>query len=300
MTTASTDTTTPEGSCCAPSCCAPSGTTTEAPAAAVPATAVSADTVRATVRERYGAIAREGGISEPASCCGPTCCSPTAATDASLLGYSADEATAAPEGANLGLGCGNPQAIAALKPGERVLDLGSGAGFDCFLAARAVGPTGSVIGVDMTPDMLTRARESAKKTGLGNVEFRLGEIEHLPLPDASVDVVISNCVVNLSPDKPVVYREAFRVLRSGGRVAIADVLARAPLAPEHQADLALLVGCIAGAATVAEVEGWLRDAGFVDIAIREKAGSRELVESWAPGHPAAGSVLSATVEARKP
>jgi arsenite methyltransferase len=261
------------------------------------------DSVRETVRERYGAIARESGspaAGESTSCCAPSCCSPGVGTAAAVLGYSAEEKAAAPDGADLGLGCGNPQAIAALKPGERVLDLGSGAGFDCFLAARAVGPTGSVIGVDMTPDMLARARENAKKTGLANVEFRLGEIEHLPLPDASVDVVISNCVVNLSPDKPAVYREAFRVLRPGGRVAIADVVARAPLAPEHQADLALLVGCIAGAATIAEVEGWLRNAGFVDVAIREKAGSRELIESWAPGHPAAGDVLSATVEARKP
>lgn len=281
-----------DAGCCAPSCCSPAATDA--------APARSAEDVRETVRERYGAIAREGGSVAPASACAPSCCSPSVATDASLIGYSAEEAAAAPDGANLGLGCGNPQAIAALKPGERVLDLGSGAGFDCFLAARAVGPTGSVVGVDMTPDMLARARANAKKAGLANVEFRLGEIEHLPLPDDSVDVVISNCVVNLSPDKPAVYREAFRVLRSGGRVAIADVLAREPLAPEHQADLALLVGCIAGAATIAEVEGWLRDAGFVDVAIREKPGSRELVESWAPGHPAAASVLSATVEARKP
>ncbi len=256
----------------------------------------TADAVRETVRERYGAIARDGGLAAPVSCCGPVCCAP----DASLIGYSAEEAAAVAEGANLGLGCGNPQAIASLKPGERVLDLGSGAGFDCFLAARSVGPTGSVIGVDMTPDMLARARENAKRNGLSNVEFRLGEIEHLPLPDASVDVVISNCVVNLSPDKPAAYREAFRVLAPGGRVAIADVLARAPLAPEHAADLALLVGCIAGAATVAEVEAWLLDAGFVDVAIREKSGSRELIESWAPGHPAASSVVSATVEAREP
>lgn len=295
MATDTTPTPEPTGSCCAPSCCASEGAPPEAPA-----TLVSAETVRATVRERYGAIAREGGITEPASGCGPSCCSPAVATDASLLGYTADESAGAPEGANLGLGCGNPQAIAALKAGERVLDLGSGAGFDCFLAARAVGPTGSVVGVDMTPDMLARARENARKAGLSNVEFRLGEIEHLPLPDTSVDVVISNCVVNLSPDKPAVYREAFRVLRPGGRVAIADVVARERLSPEHQADLALLVGCIAGAATIAEVEGWLHDAGFVDVAIREKPGSRELVESWAPGHPAAGSVLSATVEARKP
>ncbi|HNH50144.1 MAG TPA: arsenite methyltransferase, partial [Myxococcota bacterium] len=191
--------------------------------------------IRETVREVYGNIAREGG-----SCCAPSCCSPVVPADSGLIGYSAEEQAAVPEGANLGLGCGNPQAIAALRPGERVLDLGSGAGFDAFLAANAVGPTGSVIGVDMTPDMLNRARENAKKSGITNVEFRLGEIEHLPLPDASVDVVISNCVVNLSPDKPAVYAEAFRVLRPGGLVAIADVLARSPLSPEHQADLALL------------------------------------------------------------
>lgn len=282
-------------SCCAPSCCPPAAAA-EAVPDPLPTPIAPADLVRETVRERYGSIAREGGE----SCCGPSCCSPAVATDAALIGYSAAEQAAAPDGANLGLGCGNPQAIAALKPGERVLDLGSGAGFDAFLAARAVGPTGSVVGVDMTPDMLARARANAEKAGLPNVEFRLGEIEHLPLPDATVDVVISNCVVNLSPDKPAVYREAFRVLRPGGRVAIADVLAKTRLAPEHQADLALLVGCIAGAATVAEVEGWLRDAGFVDIAIREKAGSAELVESWAPGHPAARQVMSATVEARKP
>jgi SAM-dependent methyltransferase len=281
--------------CCAPSCC-------DAPAenaGSAPVGAPSAEDVRATVRDRYGAIARDGGSVAPASACAPSCCSPNVAFDPSLIGYSADENAAAPEGSNLGLGCGNPQAIAALKPGEHVLDLGSGAGFDCFLAARAVGPTGRVIGVDMTHDMLKRARENAKKGSFTNVEFRLGEIEHLPLADQSVDVVISNCVVNLSPDKEAVYSEAYRVLRPGGRIAIADVLARRPLAPEHQADLGLLVGCIAGAATVAEVEGWLQKAGFVDIAIREKDGSRELVESWAPGHPAVGDVLSATVEARR-
>ncbi len=277
------------GSCCAPSCCSPAATETVAPPTNSP------EVVRETVRERYGTIAREGG-----SCCAPACCSPAVTVDAGILGYSADEQAAAPDGANLGLGCGNPQAIAALKPGERVLDLGSGAGFDSFLAARAVGPTGSVIGVDMTPDMLARARDNAKKASLPNVEFRLGEIEHLPLPDATVDVVISNCVVNLSPDKPAVFREAFRVLRPGGRVAIADVVAREKLSPEHQADLALLVGCIAGAATVAEVESWLHESGFVDVAIREKAGSAELVDSWAPGHPAGRQVMSATIEARKP
>jgi SAM-dependent methyltransferase len=260
------------------------------------------DEIHDTVRARYGAIAQTG-----ASCCSPSCCTP-ASTDAGgapiggalALGYTPEEAAAAPPGADLGLGCGNPQAIAALRPGEVVLDLGSGAGFDCFLAARAVGPTGRVIGVDMTPEMLTRARANAAKAGLPQVEFRLGQIEHLPVADATVDVVLSNCVVNLSPDKPAVFREAFRVLRPGGRVAIADVLAKAPLAPEHQADLALLVGCIAGAATEAEVAGWIENAGFVDVAIREKPGSRAIVEAWAPGHPAAAQVMSATLEARKP
>ncbi len=255
------------------------------------------DTIRQTVRDQYGAIAREG-----TSCCAPSCCTPgaSASPKGQLLGYSAAEEAAAPAGSNLGLGCGNPQAIASLQLGETVLDLGSGAGFDCFLAARAVGPNGQIIGVDMTPDMLARARTNAHKASVANVEFRLGEIERLPVRDGEVDVVISNCVVNLSPDKPAVYREAFRALRPGGRLAIADVVAREPLAPEFQADLALLVGCVAGAATVAEVGEALRTTGFVDIRIEEKAGSRELVESWAPGHPAANLVMSATIQARKP
>ncbi len=277
------------GACCAPGCCAPPSSQDQ------PVTLNPPERIRYTVRERYGAIAREG-----VGGCGPVCCSPAVATDASVLGYSAEDQANAPEGTNLGLGCGNPQAIAALRPGERVLDLGSGAGFDAFLAANAVGPTGWVIGVDMTQDMLSRARARAKESGLTHIEFRLGEIEHLPLADATVDVVISNCVVNLSPDKPAVFREAFRVLRPGGRLAIADVVARQRLSAEHQADLALLVGCIAGAATVSELEGWLGDAGFIDIHLHEKRGSAELVESWAPGHPAASQVMSATIEARKP
>ncbi len=249
-----------------------------------------------TVQAAYARIARTGG----GACCGPACCSPAAATDPSRLGYTVEDEAAAPEGANLGLGCGNPQAIAALRPGERVLDLGSGAGFDCFLAAQAVGPQGTVIGVDMTPEIIVRARANARAAGLGNVVFRKGLIEALPVEDGTIDVILSNCVVNLSPDKAQVFREAFRVLAPGGRLAIADVLARQPIAPEHQADLALVVGCIGGAATVAEVEGWLQAAGFVDIEIAEKPGSREIIEAWAPGHPAVEQVMSATLAARKP
>lgn len=248
------------------------------------------------VRQHYGQIARSGG-----SCCAPSCCGPTdPRTTVTALGYSADEQAAAPEGANLGLGCGNPQAIASLRPGEVVLDLGSGAGFDCFLAAQSVGPTGRVIGVDMTPDMVARARANAEKSGLPNVEFRLGQIEHLPVADASVDVVISNCVVNLSPDKLAVYREAWRALRPGGRVAIADVVAPRPLSPEQQADVALHVGCVGGAASIDELTRLLTEAGFVDVSIREKEGLRELVDGWSGGKAESALVISANIEARKP
>lgn len=258
--------------------------------------------IRAQVRATYGAIAVSGG-----GCCGPRqsssgCCSagPSADELAHRMGYGEDERAAVPEGANLGLGCGNPQAIADLVPGEVVLDLGAGAGFDCFLAARAVGPAGRVIGVDMTHEMLAKARANAAKVGLGNVEFRLGEIEHLPVADASVDVVISNCVLNLSPDKPQVLREAFRVLRSGGRVAISDVVMLAPL-PDHLArDAALYAGCIAGAATREELRGWLSQAGFEDIVVEPKPGSAALIRDWAPGSGAENHVASAVIAARKP
>jgi ubiquinone/menaquinone biosynthesis C-methylase UbiE len=253
------------------------------------------------VRARYSGIAQATSGTE--ICCAPaaSCCGP-AATDpdskSRQMGYSDTELAAVPEGANLGLGCGNPQAIAALQPGEVVIDLGSGAGFDCFLAASQVGPAGKVIGVDMTHEMLKKARENAGKIGVQNVEFRLGELEHLPIADNTADVILSNCVINLVPDKAQVFREAFRTLKPGGRLAISDVVNKAPLPAELKADPTLLCGCISGAATVTETEAWLTEAGFVDVQVTPKAESRELISSWAPGIEK--FVVSAMVEGRKP
>jgi len=216
------------------------------------------------------------------------------------IGYSPEEVQAVPVGADLGLGCGNPQAIAALQWGEKVLDLGSGAGFDCFLAVRQVGPTGQVIGVDMTAEMVAKARKNAGEAGYANVEFRLGEIEHLPVADASVDVIISNCVINLSPDKGQVFREAFRVLRPGGRLAIADIVATAQMPEELRNDLALYTGCIAGAANIGELEGMLAESGFQQIRIQPKDESRRLIREWAPGRNIEDCIASASIEAVKP
>jgi arsenite methyltransferase len=200
----------------------------------------------------------------------------------------------------LGLGCGNPQAIAALRPGERVLDLGSGAGFDVFLAARQVGPTGFVIGVDMTPEMVQRARRNAQKAGVERVDFRLGEIEHVPVESSSVDVIMSNCVINLSPDKAAVFREAFRVLAPGGRLAISDVVATAELPPELARDAAAYTGCISGASPVADLERLIADAGFMNVRIAVREDGRDLVDGWQPGASAGRFVASALIEATKP
>jgi arsenite methyltransferase len=253
------------------------------------------------VRVRYGGIVEAASA---ASCCTPasSCCGPTAdpASKSREMGYSEAELAAVPDGANLGLGCGNPQAIAALKPGETIIDLGSGAGFDCFLAASQVGATGYVIGVDMTHEMLKKARENATKIGARNVEFRLGELEHLPVADNTADVILSNCVINLVPDKAQVYREAFRALKPGGRLAISDVINKAPLPAKLKDDPSLLCGCIAGAATVKETETWLTETGFVDIRVTPKAESRELISTWAPGSGIEEFVVSAIVEGRKP
>ena len=258
--------------------------------------------IREFVRKRYGGIAQNGQSGcgcAPSGCCSGT--SPVSPDISSLrMGYSPEEVQAVPMGADLGLGCGNPQAIAALQPGETVLDLGSGAGFDCFLAVRQVGPTGQVIGVDMTAEMVAKARENAGAAGYANVEFRLGEIEHLPVADASVDVIISNCVINLSPDKPQVFREAFRVLRPGGRLAISDIVTTAPLPEEVRNDLALYAGCIAGAATIAELEAMLGESGFDNIRIQPKDESRQLIREWAPGQKIEDYIVSAAIEAVKP
>jgi SAM-dependent methyltransferase len=198
----------------------------------------------------------------------------------------------------LGLGCGNPQAIAELKAGERVLDLGSGAGFDAFLAARQVGDTGSVVGVDMTPEMIAKARGNTLKTDLRNVEFRLGEIEHLPVADASVDVIMSNCVINLSTDKPAVFREAFRALAPGGRVAISDIVALRAIPDAVRNDLEAYARCVSGAAPVPEIEVMLAEAGFRNVHVELKSNSASLVEGWSPG--AETLVASALIRATKP
>ena len=194
---------------------------------------------------------------------------------------------------------GNPQAIASMQLGETVLDLGSGAGFDCFLAARQVGEAGRVIGVDMTPEMLVKARENARAGGWQNVEFRLGEIEHLPVADQSVDVIISNCVINLSPEKHLVFREAFRVLKPGGRLAVSDMVTSIPLPPELQEDAALYAGCIAGAAPVAELQAMLAEVGFEQIEIKPRD-SRQLLESWGAGTTLTDVLFSATIQAVRP
>jgi arsenite methyltransferase len=249
------------------------------------------ETIRDEVRRRYGASARGD------SSCGDECCTKTAATD---LGYLDDDAAIAPEAANLGLGCGNPLAIASLKEGDVVLDLGSGAGFDCFLAARAVGLIGKVIGVDMTYEMLSKARENAQKNGFKNVEFRLGEIEALPVADNSVDVIISNCVINLSPEKERVFREAFRVLKSNGRLAIADMVATAPLPAEIRANWAAYTGCVAGASQISDLEKMLLTAGFTDVKIAPKDASRSFIREWLPGKKVEDYLVSATIEAVKP
>lgn len=251
---------------------------------------------RTAVRERYSHIATESS-----SCCGETGSCGDASTDKSKqLGYSDAEINAVAGNANLNLGCGNPTAIASLEEGETVLDLGSGGGFDCFLAAREVGTAGHVIGVDMTPEMIETARGNIEANESSNVEFRLGEIEHLPVADASVDVILSNCVINLSPDKSQVFREAYRVLRPSGRLAVSDVVLTAELPVDLQADPASVAACVGGAASIPTLHAMLTDAGFTDVSIEPKADGDEFIRDWDDDRDLSDYIVAATIEAAKP
>jgi arsenite methyltransferase len=256
--------------------------------------------IREFIRRNYAEVAAKGVEGD---CCSAGCCCSGAVADtrdtALKLGYAEADLSQVPPEANLGLGCGNPVAIASLKKGETVLDLGCGGGFDCFLARERVGKTGRVIGVDMTPDMIRLARKNADKSGYTNIEFRLGEIEHLPVADASVDVIISNCVINLSRDKEQVFKEAFRVLKHGGRLAISDVLATVPLPEAMKKDPALIASCIGGAESGETIRRLLRQAGFAQIRLTPKDNSSEIVSSWAPGQNVADYVASYLIEAVK-
>ena len=255
--------------------------------------------IRDFVRARYGAIAEQAD--ETCGCAATGCCGGgKTASYGEKLGYTTEELAAAPAGADLGLGCGNPLAIASIQPGETVLDLGSGAGFDCFLAARQLDGTGRVIGVDMTAAMVTKARANAAKGGYQNVEFRLGEIEALPVADAGVDLIMSNCVINLSPEKSRVFREAFRVLKPGGRLAIADVVATKPLPAELKKKLSAIGACIGGATLVSEMRALLTAAGFARIDIVPKESSRAYIGQWTDDATAGEFVVSALITAYKP
>ncbi len=262
--------------------------------------------IHAAVKAAYG------GRVQSLGCCG----SGDTAAAAEKMGYSKDDVGVVPEGANLGLGCGAPLQAAGVVDGETVLDLGSGAGFDAFLAARVVGESGRVIGVDMTPEMIERARDNAARAGAGNVEFREGQIESLPVEDDSVDAIISNCVINLSPDKPAVFREAYRVLKPGGRLAVSDIVTTEPLPEEVAQNLAAYVGCLAGASLVDDYLAAIRDAGFEEPEIEMRAATEVLATDdpvvraatdavggccgQGPGmEKIAGTIASATVVARK-
>jgi len=265
---------------------------------------VKADNVRQHVRKSYAEVAE---ASNDGACCGveSSCCgvSDDVAINTLIstrLGYSEDDLDKVPDGADMGLGCGNPRAIASLKPGEVVIDLGSGGGFDAFLAAHEVTASGHVIGIDMTPTMLSKARHNAEKGKFSNVEFRLGEIEFLPIADNTGDIIISNCVINLSPHKELVFADAFRVLKPGGRLAISDVVATAVMPEEMKNDPVLHAGCMAGASLIEELESMMSDAGFEQIRIVPKDESREFIRDWAPDRGVEAYVVSAYIEAVKP
>lgn len=262
------------------------------------------DDIRQHVRKSYAEVAEAsnngGCCGVEASCCGVSDDTAINTLISTRMGYSQDDLDAVPAGADMGLGCGNPRAIASLKPGEVVVDLGSGGGFDAFLAAQEVGETGHVIGIDMTPTMISKARANAHKGNYSQVEFRLGEIEHLPIADNTADVIISNCVINLSPNKPQVFRDALRILKPGGRLAISDVVASTEMPEEMKNDPLLHAGCMAGAELIEDLEKMIAEAGFCDIRIAPKDESREFIKDWAPGQGVEDYVLSATIEAIKP
>jgi arsenite methyltransferase len=263
-----------------------------------------ADEIRQNVRDSYAKVAdasNEGSSCGPeSSCCGVSSDDAINTLVSTRLGYSEDDLVNVPKGADMGLGCGNPRAIASIKPGETILDLGSGGGFDCFLAAAETGEQGQVIGVDMTPTMISKARANADKGKYKHVDFRLGEIENLPVANEEIDVIISNCVINLSPNKHRVFTEAFRTLKKGGRLAISDVVASAELPDEMREDLQLYSGCMAGASLISELEQILVDVGFTNINIAPKDESKDFIKDWAPGRGVEDYVLSASIEAIKP
>jgi SAM-dependent methyltransferase len=272
-----------------------------APASSADDTPPDVTAQRTAVRERYARIATESSSCGGSSCCGGTGPSSEASADQShKRGYSDDDLAAVGSDGNPGLGCGNPAAIAGLEQGDTVLDLGSGGGFDCFLAAREVGAAGRVIGVDMTPEMVETARENAETNDATSVEFRLGEIEHLPVADGSVDVIVSNCVVNLSPHKPQVFREAYRVLRPGGRLVVSDVVLTTELPADFRGDLASVAACIGGAASIPALETMLTDAGFTGISIEPKADSGEFIRDWDNERDLSDYIIAAMIEGEKP
>lgn len=261
------------------------------------------DQIRSNVRENYKKVALK--VINNTSCCAPSCCTPEDNQNISIeeisqkMGYSIEELQSIPNGANMGLGCGNPQAIAALKEGEVVLDLGSGGGFDCFLAAPKVGEKGKVIGVDMTPEMISKARKNADKSQFLNVEFRLGEIEHLPVADKMVDVIMSNCVINLSPDKERVFQEAYRVLKDGGRLAISDIVLTANLPENVRENIPLYSACVTGASSIEELTRYMEQVGFKHILIESKEDSKEFIKEWAPEFKVEEFIVSAIIQAEK-
>ena len=284
-----------DSKCCGSECCDSEDTSSEQ---------TNNDEHRQQVRSAYAQVANASNGGDAcgieSSCCGVSDDAAINTLISTRLGYSEADLEFVPEGADMGLGCGNPRAIASLQSGEVVVDLGAGGGFDCFLAAQEVGESGHVIGIDMTPDMLSKARANADKGKFTNVEFRLGEIEHLPIANETVDVIISNCVINLSPDKAQVFKETFRILKPGGRLAISDVVATIELPESMRSDSMLVAGCMGNASLIEDLIKMLEAAGFIDVRIEPKDESKEFIKDWAPDHNVTDYVVSASIEAVKP